>query len=70
MKPIYEHYCDNCVFLGTYNNKDLYYCPVGRTTVIARNSSDPGDYQSGMVFADIDLDLGIAKFIAERKGLL
>jgi hypothetical protein len=69
MTPLYEHDCDSCVFLGTFDNKDLYFCPKGMTTIIARNSSVGHDYQSGLVFADVDLHLGVAKFIAKRMGL-
>lgn len=70
MEPIYLHNCDVCVFLGNFDNKDLYFCPNGRTTVIARNSDEGHDYQSGLVFADVDLHLGVAKFLAKRKGLI
>ena len=48
-KPIHQHDCDRCVFLGTLDQRDLYFCP-GEPTVIARRSSDPPDYQSGLVF--------------------
>ena len=70
MIPLYEHDCDSCVFLGSYDNKDLYFCPNGLTTIIARNSSVGYDYQSGIASADVDLHLGVAKFIAKRKGLI
>lgn len=45
-KPLYEHDCKECKFLGTFNSKDLYYCPKGLTTIIARDSSRGGDYTS------------------------
>lgn len=51
--PIHEHDCTNCVFLGTQDNHDLYFCPTGgggSVTVLARSGPD-GDYESGMVFA-------------------
>ena len=70
MIPLYEHDCKDCKFLGTYDDKDLYFCPKGLTTIIARNSSLDHDYQSGLAFADSDLHLGVAKFIAKRKGLI
>lgn len=58
-KPRYAHDCDWCEYLGEFNPPmrslhddpdrvvDLYYCPDDRTgSVIARNSSEPGDYSS------------------------
>jgi hypothetical protein len=44
-KPHFEHDCDHCVFLGHYENADLYICPGN--TVLARFSSDGPDYESG-----------------------
>ena len=72
MIPLFEHDCDKCVFLGTYDGKDLYFCAktLSGRTVIARSSSEGGDYMSGMVFADSDIHLGVAKFIANRMGLI
>ena len=51
--PLYKHDCDNCKFLATLNNKDLYVCARQKKidTVIARYSSEPGDYISGLEFA-------------------
>ncbi len=48
--PRYEHDCTACVFLGQYNEYDLYFCPH-EPTLIARRSSEDGDYRSGIVFA-------------------
>lgn len=50
-KPVFEHDCDRCIFLAHFEGKDLYFCP-GEPTVIARHSSDGGDYSSGLPFAD------------------
>lgn len=51
--PLYEHDCTNCKFLGTFNNTDLYVCASQKKidTIIARYSSEPGDYVSGLDFA-------------------
>jgi hypothetical protein len=53
--PKYEHHCDTCVYLGTYDNKeegvitDLYYHNHNRgATVIERYSSEASDYLSGL----------------------
>ena len=53
LTPIYKHDCENCKFLGTLNNTDLYVCAIQNKidTVIARYSSEPGDYISGFEFA-------------------
>jgi hypothetical protein len=53
-KPLFRHDCDKCVFLGTLNRKDLYVCPIGDKqigTLVARASSVPSDYASGLQFA-------------------
>ena len=50
MAPRYQHDdCDACVYLGQFNEYDLYYCP-GEPTVIARASSNGPDYFSGIIF--------------------
>lgn len=46
----HQHDCDDCVFLGTYGDADLYICFV-RTlmpegTLLVRHSSEPSDYWS------------------------
>lgn len=58
--PKYRHDCNSCTFLGnvaipkklSYSGKsaDLYHCKQGGSwpTVIARLSSSPEDYQSGL----------------------
>jgi hypothetical protein len=64
-KPIYEHDCDRCIFLGNLhtgpNNPwvrkgvedvDLYICPQGDfwPTLIARDGNDGSQYMSGFSF--------------------
>ncbi len=54
--PVWEHDKTCCKFLGTVLNAgdklvDLYYCPTGGPTVIARYSNEPSDYTSGICFA-------------------
>jgi len=57
--PVYRHDCNACVFLGHYEEKDLYYCPGGPGgtggTVIARASGKPSDYASGLPFGKVRL---------------
>jgi len=44
-KPIHVHDCDECVYLGSEDGCDLYYCDR-EPTLIARYGID-GDYMSG-----------------------
>ena len=65
--------CEDCTFLGSLiaeADYDLYYCPQqGIPTVMARYGPD-GQYKSGMCFSyGQDLQLTIARTIAEAKGL-
>lgn len=48
----FEHDCVGCVYLGRFQGRDLYFCAIPQTTVISRNSSEGGDYSSGMTFAE------------------
>ena len=68
--PLYEHDCDDCVFLGSFQNADLYY-HEGRieTTVIARYSSDGPDYSSGLCFCKTNPKLAEAKRRAIERGI-
>jgi len=68
----YEHDCDTCTFLGVYKEDDLYFCSQVRfgNTVIARHGNEPGDYSSGLCFADDIESLGVAKMLAQEAGLL
>jgi hypothetical protein len=71
MEPLYKHDCAICVFLGTFNEADLYFHhgPLERT-VVARYSSDGPDYSSGLCFADVNPNLREAKRRAIEKNLL
>jgi hypothetical protein len=56
MKPIYEHDCDCCTFLGNFTDEfetyDLYHCAGGfGPTVVGRYDNEGSKYISGMVFA-------------------
>jgi hypothetical protein len=69
-QPLFEHDCDTCIFLGIYNNHDLYYHPGILSTIIARFSSDGPDYISGIVFARHNEILAEAKWRAIKMGLI
>jgi hypothetical protein len=82
MKPVFEHDCKACVYLGTIKDKrdlyDLYYCPADLLgpTVIARWSSNGPDYMSGMVFGKYHAErdwwhpFGQAYMKARERGLI
>lgn len=75
----YDHDCESCVFLGPYQQFDLYYCgDLGRlSTVIARWSSDGPDYASGMCFAvartieelAVALDRAVQMGLCDKAGV-
>lgn len=69
-KPKFKHDCEDCVFMGRHNDHDLYYCAQSSIpTVVARYGSDGPEYKSGLVLADFDEELGVARDRAELKGL-
>lgn len=52
--PLFEHDCGTCVFLGTFDHNDLYYCSGanGFRTVIARYDDAGPGYVSGRHLAE------------------
>lgn len=69
-EPRFEHDCDKCIFLGHYNEHDLYFCPQGGSpTVIARWSSDGPDYISGLALVKSSEVLQMAQRRAMEIGL-
>ena len=77
--PLFEHDCDCCLYLGTYNGADLYFCPsdMGIPTVISRFSSEGGDYASGEMIGRTKSyptathrELRVAWLIAKDCGLV
>lgn len=64
----YMHDCEECVFLGTHDQYDLYYCEAN-PTVIARYGAE-GDYLSGLLLASLVPVLAIATVRAINAGLL
>lgn len=48
-KPKYKHDCNNCEFLGSFEESDLYICSDSNyASLISRESSNPSDYRSGV----------------------
>lgn len=49
-KPIHEHDCEHCIFLGIFNAQDLYYHPPvdkdGKYWTLVSRYGTMGDYQS------------------------
>lgn len=81
--PKYTHYCNACVFLGTYSHPsymecDLYYCPDSKdasvaSTVIARYDDKEDKYTSGNAFSYMEdrphHPLVVARHLAENLGI-
>lgn len=73
MKPRYKHDCSQCIFLGYYQQYDLYFCRHTYyliPTVIARFSSEPEDYTSGLGLAKHNPALKEALRLAKEKELI
>lgn len=68
---MFEHDCNKCISLGSFQDHDLYFCKQGSLpTVIARFGNNPEDYKSGLIFADIDPELSEAKKRAISRSLI
>lgn len=76
MQKRYIHDCDRCDFLGQFNEFDLYLCPSGVGSVLARYSDAGPDYSSSEISIKIrasmyELAYGIFSgetHIAPRQG--
>lgn len=68
--PQFEHDCETCVFLGRFNECDLYIHPETHITVIARWDSDGPKYASSLVFIGVVPELTEAARRAVDRGLL
>lgn len=65
----YIHRDRCCVYLGRFNEYDLYYCEgILTKTVLARYSSDPSEYLSG--WGSRMAPLAVAEALAYRKELV
>lgn len=70
MKPMYEHDCDTCIFLGhvviNKRNADIYVCEDKDrpewSTLVYRHSDEPSDY--GSIMANIVSPLSIFASVA------
>lgn len=75
--PLYKHDCNECIFLGRFNQKDLYFCDQNKTlpTILVRHSSKDSDYTSGLEFGanaakDSESPVGEAYRRAKRRKLV
>ena len=74
--PVWEHDCNECIFLGLYLSHDLYYCKKGPgPTLIARWGDEGSEYTSGIQFGvqykdNLDSPMGEAYRLAIEKGLI
>jgi len=74
--PVWEHNCNECIFLGLYLSHDLYYCKTGSDpTLITRWGDEGPEYTSGMQFGvqdkdNLDSPIGEAYRRAIEKGLI
>ena len=68
----YKHDCDRCIYLGRWEEYDLYFCAYDLLgpTVIARFGSDGPDYASGLRVASMIPELAEARTRAIAAGLL
>lgn len=67
--PLHYHDCDKCIYLGTYNKEDMYYCSGMNETLIGRYGAH-GDYQSGLTFMFSQPILNLAAKLAYDNGYL
>lgn len=65
--PIFNHDCDTCKFLGTYNRRDLYVCDK---TLVARFGDEGSEYESGLSLIYDNPWIRKAMELAEEKGLI
>lgn len=69
--PRYKHDCDQCVYLGRAWHVDLYFHGSNvraLQTVVARQSDEPSDYESGIGMPSMGLYEATRRAVA--RGLL
>lgn len=69
--PYYQHTCPHCIFLGNFEDYDLYFCHNAKLdTVIARYGDNGPDYTSGLGFAEPFYDLVSKKNVSGIPALV
>jgi len=71
--PVHAHDCPKCTHLGSTKTVDYYHCKQGDSkfsaTLIARYSSEPSDYSSGMGFYSFTYHINVAGNLALDQRL-
>ena len=76
MEKQFSHDCDACVYLGSDDKNDFYFCKKGIPTVISRFGSDGWEYTSGFAAAHLLWQQGMddplvrALKLAKEQGLV
>lgn len=76
LKPLYEHDCELCTYLGSKDGVDMYVCEEdeyddpGRRTVLIRRSNHISDYVAGIIHDQSFPLLRTAADLAFRSNLL
>lgn len=74
MKPLHEHDCTHCIYLGSDDENDYYFHRdsdnVVGSTLICRYSSDGWDYSSGEDFCMCNVGINKALELAFMQGIL
>ena len=71
--PIHQHDCDNCKYLITTNDMDMYYCDQGGhgDTIVRRFGSEPEEYgSSGLRLHSINPEVALGMLVAVHEGYL
>ena len=71
--PIHQHDCDNCKYLITTNDMDMYYCDQGGrgNTIVRRFGSEPEEYgSSGLRLHSINPEVALGMLVAVHEGYL
>ena len=68
--PLYRHNCQECKYLATFEDKDLYFCKNhGVPLVKARYSNEEKDVEKGLGLAKSE-PLEVAQALSLRRGLV
>ena len=74
--PLYEHDCEECKYLTTKDETDIYFCREGFgglqgiPTIITRYSDEPENCGEGLCFASIQPLKALGVVLAITKGYL
>ena len=72
-KPLHTHDCDKCIFLGSDNENDYYYCHDEKHPVLSSLIARYGEeekYTSGLSFAMSSIPINNALKLAVEQNVL